>query len=92
MTKFKVLTDRLNTFFTNNKITTGNSMPTSGEWNVGDICISSIQENGECGWICTESGTPGKWEIFGSGGSGKLVSLTSSVEVTGPVTEVSLDG
>ena len=92
MTKFKVLTDRLNTFFTNNKITTGNSIPTSGEWNVGDICISSIQENGECGWICTESGTPGKWEIFGSGGSGKLVSLSSSVEVTGPVTEVSLDG
>ena len=92
MTKFKVLTDRLNTFFTNNKITTGNSIPTSGEWNVGDICISSIQENGECGWICTESGTPGKWEIFGSGGSGKLVSLTSSVEVTGPVTEVSLTG
>ena len=92
MTKFKVLTDRLNTFFTNNKITTGNSIPTSGEWNVGDICISSIQENGECGWICTESGTPGKWEIFGSGGSGKLVSLSSSVEVTGPVTEVSLNG
>ena len=92
MTKFKVLTDRLNTFFTNNKITTGNSIPTSGEWNVGDICISSIQENGECGWICTESGTPGKWEIFGSGGSGKLVSLSSSVEVTGPVTEVSLTG
>ena len=92
MTKFKVLTDRLNTFFTNNKITTGNSIPTSGEWNVGDICISSIQENGECGWICTESGTPGKWEIFGSGGSGKLVSLSSSVQVTEPVTEVSLTG
>ena len=92
MAKVKIVSDRLNTFFTNNRIATGTAAPTSGTWKVGDICISSIQENGECGWICTESGTPGKWEIFGSGGSGKLVSLTSSVEVTGPVTEVSLDG
>ena len=93
MTKIKVISDRLNTFFTNNKIVTGDSIPTSGEWVKGDICISTLQENRECGWICVESGSPGKWDLFGSGGGGgKLVTLTSSVEVDTPVTEVSLEG
>lgn len=67
MAKIKIISDRVNTFFTNNKMTVGESIPVTGTWSKGDIVISTIQANGECGWICVEAGTPGRWEIFGAG-------------------------
>lgn len=92
MAKTKIVSDRLNTFFTNNKMTVGDSKPVTGSWSKGDIVISTIQANGECGWICVESGTPGRWEIFGAGGGGNLSTLSASETVDGPVTEISLSG
>lgn len=92
MAKNKIISDRLNTFFTNNKLTLGDSIPTSGTWNKGDIVVSSVQESGECAWICVEAGTPGTWEVFGAGGGGNLVSVNTSVIVDTAVTEVTLSG
>lgn len=92
MAKNKILSDRLNTFFTDNKMTIGTSIPTSGTWAKGDIVISSIQENSECGWICVEAGTPGKWELFGAGGGGKFVSVNDTVTIDTATSEISLLG
>lgn len=94
MAKSKIISDRQNTFFTNNKLTLGDSIPTSGTWNKGDIVISSVQNSGECAWICVEAGTPGTWEVFGAGsaGGGSLVSVNASVTVDNAVNEVPLSG
>lgn len=92
MAKNKIISDRLNTFFTNNKMTVGESIPATGTWSKGDIVISTIQANGECGWICVEAGTPGRWEIFGAGGRDSLVAINASEIVNNSVTEVTLSG
>ena len=64
----KIVTDRLNTFFTNNKIQIATSAPTSGSYIVGDIVIKSNQKAGtNVGWICTVAGAPGTWVEFGVG-------------------------
>lgn len=65
MAKVKIVSDRLNTFFTNNRIATGTAAPTSGAWKVGDIVISTTQ-SGVIGWVCTIAGTPGTWETIQS--------------------------
>ena len=65
MAKVKIVSDRLNTFFTNNRIATGTAAPTSGTWKVGDIVISTTQ-SGVIGWVCTIAGTPGTWETIQS--------------------------
>ena len=31
---------------------------------VGDMVISSVQKDGVLGWVCTEAGDPGKWEVI----------------------------
>ncbi len=67
MGKQKVLTDRLNTYFTKNKITIGSSVPTTGSYVTGDIIISSSPNTNAFGWICTSSGSPGSWKILKSG-------------------------
>ena len=54
-------------FFINNRMGYANSIPTSGTYKVGDFIISSTQENGIFGWVCTVAGTPGEWEVIGSG-------------------------
>ena len=54
-------------FFINNRMGYANSIPTSGNYKVGDFIISSTQENGIFGWVCTVAGTPGEWEVIGSG-------------------------
>lgn len=94
MAKNKIISDRLNSFFTNNRLTLGDRIPTSGTWNKGDIVVSSVQDSGECAWICVEAGTPGNWEVFGAGGSGggNIVSINNSVTIDTAVTEVSLSG
>ena len=65
MAKVKIVSDRLNTFFTNNRIATGTAAPTSGTWKVGDIVISTTQ-SGVIGWVCTIAGTPGTWKTIQS--------------------------
>ena len=79
-------------FFNNNKMGYADSIPTSGSYKVGDFIISSTQLNGIFGWVCTEEGTPGKWEVIGSGasGGGKLVSINASKVIDTAVNQISL--
>ena len=80
---FTILTSRDNTFFTNNKMTIGSGIPTSGSYKVGDIVISDSQADGIFGWVCTREGAPGNWEVIGSGaggGNSVLVEYSNVVE------------
>ena len=53
--------------FANKKFTTGDSAPTEGQFNKGDICWNSNpQASSYVGWICVVSGTPGQWLPFGA--------------------------
>jgi hypothetical protein len=48
------------------KFVTTDSMPSSGEWNVGDIAWNSTpQTSSYIGWVCVTSGNPGIWKPFG---------------------------
>ena len=51
-------------FFNNNRMGYANSIPTEGNYKVGDFIISSTQENGIFGWVCTVAGNPGEWEVL----------------------------
>jgi hypothetical protein len=49
------------------KFTSGESAPTSGMYQVGDICWNTRpQANSHVGWICIVTGEPGEWLPFGS--------------------------
>lgn len=61
MAKYEIITNKLNTFFTNNKISVANTVPGSGDWRAGDIVYSSTPTSMCYGWMCIESGTPGNW-------------------------------
>lgn len=51
----------------NKKFIIGTSAPTNGEFSKGDICWNQDpKEGGFVGWICINSGAPGKWATFGS--------------------------
>ena len=64
--KIKLLNTSSSTYFANNRLDIGSSIPTSGDYNMGDIIIKSTQVDGEpIGWICIESGNPGVWNEFG---------------------------
>lgn len=58
---------RGNIQFSNKKFTTGPSIPASGNYSKGDICWNDnpVADN-YVGWICVESGAPGRWLPFGS--------------------------
>ncbi len=75
MATYKVLTDLVNTFFTDNIITVSFDKPTNGTWRKNDIVIATSINNKIWGWMCIESGTPGRW-----------MELQSNVELTGDVT------
>ena len=75
MATYKVITDLVNTFFTDNIITVSFNKPTNGTWRKNDIVISTSINNKIWGWMCIESGTPGRW-----------MELQSNVELTGDVT------
>ena len=57
-------------FFNSNSMGYAANIPTTGTYKVGDFIISSKQEDGIFGWVCTVAGTPGEWEVIGSGLSG----------------------
>ena len=89
----KIITNRTNTFFTDNSIIAGNGIPTEGNYTKGDVIINNTDNsNGDVMWICIESGTPGQWKpIAGNQKIGHKVSnYTSNVIVDTSVTEVSL--
>lgn len=73
MAKYNILTDKVNTYFTNNKITIASAIPTTGSYVKGDVLISSSPSR-IFGWICTASGTPGTW-----------TELKSALDLTGDV-------
>ena len=53
--------------FQGKKFEVGNSEPTIGFYNKGDIIwTDNPQSNGNVGWICVRTGTPGEWRSFGS--------------------------
>lgn len=55
-----------NVKFNNKKFVTGSSIPTEGEFSVGDICWSqNPTRNNYIGWVCITEGAPGVWAPFG---------------------------
>ena len=96
MARTFIVSDRHNTFFTENNIKVGTQIPTEGTYRKGDIVVN-IGNNtaNEAMWICVEAGTPGTWEVVGAGvggtgGGSSLVVLNESMFVNEPVNEVSL--
>ena len=93
MARTFIVSDRHNTFFTENNIKVGTQIPTEGTYRKGDIVVN-IGNNtaNEAMWICVEAGTPGTWEVVGAGAGGgsSLVVLNESVFVNEPVNEISL--
>ena len=64
--KNKLVSDRLNTFFTDNRIMTGSSIPTEGVYNTGDIIVNVGSDSSEVLlWVCDEGGNPGVWSPVG---------------------------
>lgn len=48
------------------KITSGDSIPTSGTFKQGDIVYNNnTVATGYVGWVCVREGTPGEWKAFG---------------------------
>ena len=53
--------------FQNKKQEVGNSIPTIGLYNQGDIVWSDTPTpGGNLGWICVRTGSPGEWRSFGN--------------------------
>lgn len=52
--------------FDNKKFETGDSIPTYGQYNKGDIVWNTDPKaSSYIGWVCTTPGTPGQWLPFG---------------------------
>lgn len=50
-----------------NIIVYGTSVPSAGDWLVGDKVMNTIPTaGGNIGWVCTTAGTPGTWKSFGA--------------------------
>ena len=97
---FKLITDNKNTFFTNNKFISAESLPVEGDFIKGDIIVN-IGETAdtEAMWVCIESGNPGVWEVVGAGvsngnnnggGSNNLVGLKNNVTLESDANEVEI--
>ena len=61
--KNKLISDKQNTFFTENRIMKGSAIPTEGTYLTGDMIINTdpVTSIDEPMWICNEGGTPGVW-------------------------------
>lgn len=60
----KVISDKNNPYFKNNKIESGNTIPTTGTYAVGDMIINTTPTNGIYAWVCATAGTPGTWIVL----------------------------
>jgi len=65
--KNKLISDKQNTYFTENRIMKGSAIPTEGTYLTGDMIINTnpVTSIDEPMWICNEGGSPGKWEVLG---------------------------
>ena len=60
--KYKLISGKNNTFFANNRMMEGSSIPTEGTFQTGDIIVNNGPTAAdEPMWICNEGGTPGNW-------------------------------
>lgn len=65
--KYKLISNKNNSFFTNNRMMEGPSIPTEGTFLTGDIIVNNGPTSAyEPMWICNEGGTPGKWGLVSS--------------------------
>ena len=55
-------------FFINNTVDCAPRIPDEGNHKVGDLIISSIQQDEIIGWVCVKDGNPGKWESIRNAG------------------------
>ena len=50
----------------NKRFTNGASAPTSGSYELGDMCWNTNpQASSHIGWVCVSAGNPGQWLPFG---------------------------
>ena len=65
--KYKLISGKNNSFFANNRMMEGSSIPTEGTFQTGDIIVNNGPTSAEEPmWICNEGGTPGKWGLVSS--------------------------
>ena len=65
---FSLISDKLNTYFKDNIICIGDSIPVSGNYKSGDLMIKSNPIASESiGWICIKDGNPGEWTEINGG-------------------------
>lgn len=65
---FKLISDKLNTYFKDNIICIGDSIPVSGNYKSGDLMIkSNLVASESIGWICIKDGNPGEWTEINGG-------------------------
>lgn len=77
----KTVSSGTNTYFVDRKITVEEDLPTSGLYMAGDIIVNigSTKEDAPM-WICTETGTPGKWTVVGVGERPRIISSSEIVQ------------
>ena len=60
--KNKLISDKNNTYFSNNKIIAGTEIPIEGTYTKGDLVVNIGDNNENIPiWICIEGGSPGVW-------------------------------
>ena len=65
--KYKLISGKNNSFFANNRMMEGSSIPTEGTFMTGDIIVNNGPDAAdEPMWICNEGGTPGVWSPISS--------------------------
>ena len=69
MAKRKYISNKEAPYFETRILGCASQPPLDGLHNIGDIIISSIQKNEDIGWICIESGNPGKWQSIRNAGN-----------------------
>ena len=66
----KLVSANISNYFETNKIEKRDSIPLSGNYTKGDLIINTgVDSTSNPMWICTETGTPGKWAPVTSGNS-----------------------
>lgn len=70
MSRIKLVSANISNYFETNKIEKRDSIPVSGNYTKGDLIINTGSNSSTNPmWICTETGTPGKWAPVTSGNS-----------------------
>ncbi len=64
--RLKYITENLSQTVARKPFTFSNTTPSSGSWHRGEIVFNvNPSALGHIGWVCIESGSPGKWRGFG---------------------------